>query len=1566
MSERRHIRLAAVPAAEEPEISTSSRPSLKLRRVKVNAAAVQPARSDESSSPRENPNAVSTSLAKKGRGKRVIARSIDATGMISHLFQEQREQDDADHREGSPPERVRSESTSAAFTLDVIEALNTNSSCGSSSTSEDDSSVSDSSTDDDSYDTYGPNSIIADETFETEGSTTSITNQSISPTESGIDSIWGAFQTLQTLIAIPNGSNSGVVKRRTRKSKPTSPRSPRSPRYYKTGAMEMLSEVDSSDSWIDSIDSNTDESFDAALSKELNCHQNTNDDPSWGLICDWVHGTIRDENARNLSQSQCNKGLAMQDADLAPPSRRIRSVGGLLDTMDMMDIILEGENESDNGSDSNDSIEQAIDKKRNLPFSSRPLVIDSDHSVESTRQDFILPPKEPLDADGGSSIIVVHADQNKQLSNVAFLKSLCGDEDQDGMTQSLSAFSQVYDSEELRQSNNDDIKIIDDNTSPEMDHSNSSLLEVVNLLNQELDNDGLFPLHKELETIEEADSVAGESSFGVESACESDTNVDGKKEEELIEAKSIKTSIGTDEMQSFEDQRDPTILQLAGSNMTSKESAEQSSDESRMKEGTWVEFQSNFAMDRRYPSSGQMTADAQDDSLVYFSSMEKQVVLDLPRDSSDDSLDKFLNDAQLSEDDQSVASQANIDTVPKCSSLTEGLKAKAEVDNEAKMNEDVQNVETEANTTTHSPVQSIRIETAVMPPETKEINDSDRTSVGGTPSEPRAPFNVNSVAPFQTKSFLDCNVDEKLKTEADDTDTNIPESNSTNVTDVLAAETRRSNDSSHKSVDVTHAEPGLLLNKSASAPNEADSMQRDCNNTDDIVKVEAEGDKTTVAVRPKRKKPLMDLIAMWESGKPLHGPVANRAATESKPASDEVVRESVSCAHGVTTLKKQDVDTLEKAAQALSPVSANESMTVSHKEMQTTDASVIEGKDESASVNTATQMLLGASSNEGLSVSPNALSPAGRSEEETPLFTIQEQTTSTTYRPPGGVSSDDNAVASLNETEGTTCDSLKAESVMPAAALNSSDGKACEASVLFTEPAESSQMTDMRQFPKSNDASRFATASHQTQFGDVVPVDDAGSKESCELCNEKAVDQVPERNPEVKNEADRESNLPEPMAVGLESTSSNERKPPMEENGIGRVKEREMENDAASSTDDSESNDPTEIKDCIAEAALVKQQGVEKDTVDDTGSKESCELCNEKAVDQVPERNPEAKNEADRESNLPEPMAVGLESTSSNERKPPMEENGIGSVKERQMENDATSSTDDSESKNPTVIEDCIAEAALVKQQGVEKDTISDRKARNDLIRAVFEDSTLSSAEKTKLIGAIVEGAPLEETPIESEINSNSFVVETEVQTENSGVSELASTAGEMDNTSATVTSSVPPERKKPLDKPSLQVSNDKQCTEWQDNAATHGEAVGTEKEDISVVSNGYVSDTKEVDSSQQKARTTASSDTKKNSDWVNREFGKRVLEGWLVLDASCPHCAVPLMTDTQVCTAMCVRCGFSSSALREDGSKINPLAPPGPPPPSLRKSKSGKSKSGKSRRRKKSIDAAKLATVSE
>ncbi|GKY98004.1 hypothetical protein MPSEU_000758500 [Mayamaea pseudoterrestris] len=58
--------------------------------------------------------------------------------------------------------------------------------------------------------------------------------------------------------------------------------------------------------------------------------------------------------------------------------------------------------------------------------------------------------------------------------------------------------------------------------------------------------------------------------------------------------------------------------------------------------------------------------------------------------------------------------------------------------------------------------------------------------------------------------------------------------------------------------------------------------------------------------------------------------------------------------------------------------------------------------------------------------------------------------------------------------------------------------------------------------------------------------------------------------------------------------------------------------------------------------------------------------------------------------------------------------------------------------------------------------------------------------------------------------------------------------------------------------------------------------------------------------------------------DFVSKEIGKRMLKGWTLLQASCPQCTMPLMTDLDKRKEICVLCGVVGLAAQTCGSVIS------------------------------------------
>jgi uncharacterized Zn finger protein (UPF0148 family) len=55
----------------------------------------------------------------------------------------------------------------------------------------------------------------------------------------------------------------------------------------------------------------------------------------------------------------------------------------------------------------------------------------------------------------------------------------------------------------------------------------------------------------------------------------------------------------------------------------------------------------------------------------------------------------------------------------------------------------------------------------------------------------------------------------------------------------------------------------------------------------------------------------------------------------------------------------------------------------------------------------------------------------------------------------------------------------------------------------------------------------------------------------------------------------------------------------------------------------------------------------------------------------------------------------------------------------------------------------------------------------------------------------------------------------------------------------------------------------------------------------------------------------------------VSKEIGKRMIQGWTLLDMSCPNCVMPLMSDTEGHGEICVLCGLISRIVEPDHSTM-------------------------------------------
>lgn len=88
---------------------------------------------------------------------------------------------------------------------------------------------------------------------------------------------------------------------------------------------------------------------------------------------------------------------------------------------------------------------------------------------------------------------------------------------------------------------------------------------------------------------------------------------------------------------------------------------------------------------------------------------------------------------------------------------------------------------------------------------------------------------------------------------------------------------------------------------------------------------------------------------------------------------------------------------------------------------------------------------------------------------------------------------------------------------------------------------------------------------------------------------------------------------------------------------------------------------------------------------------------------------------------------------------------------------------------------------------------------------------------------------------------------------------------------------------------------------------------VGVESSCLSSVKPPKEISTKPHRSAGQKGKNFAklTKEVEKKRDLVSKEIGKRMLKGWTLLDASCPKCVMPLMTDLDRVNEVCVLCGI-------------------------------------------------------
>ena len=67
--------------------------------------------------------------------------------------------------------------------------------------------------------------------------------------------------------------------------------------------------------------------------------------------------------------------------------------------------------------------------------------------------------------------------------------------------------------------------------------------------------------------------------------------------------------------------------------------------------------------------------------------------------------------------------------------------------------------------------------------------------------------------------------------------------------------------------------------------------------------------------------------------------------------------------------------------------------------------------------------------------------------------------------------------------------------------------------------------------------------------------------------------------------------------------------------------------------------------------------------------------------------------------------------------------------------------------------------------------------------------------------------------------------------------------------------------------------------------------------------------------------------DFESKRNMVSKEIGRRMIQGWTLLDASCPHCVMPLMADTEGNGEICVLCGLISRVSHPESTDLANLS---------------------------------------
>jgi uncharacterized Zn finger protein (UPF0148 family) len=1388
MTERRRIRLAAIPIQEEAEKSV---PKPKKLRVKVTVDAT----SNKTLSPRKKTKKSSRkAIPLVEKGKRIIARSIDATGMISH-YQEQRDPEEQKQRETiqvrirdsilkqtnirvqehhfanlgfrsmqkTPKAAINAidsiESSSSYGSCSLSESLSADSStasASSSSTSESAGSFASSSSasgskpdnlaleGDSTFDTYGSNSIVADETFKIDGSSSMLsdasstlpsetsTYQSETTAQTGMDSLWGVFQ---TLIGSPK-SNAEVLKKKSK----IQPRN--------TGEMEMLLEVDSSDSWIESIHTNSDESFDAALNKELDYHRHTSDDPSWGTIHDRVRDTLKVNSSihekkpiAELSDAEFLEAIRQAlDADTSSTTGKTPPTANLSNAefLQVMRQSMNGETKTETN-----TVSAAVQPTKELSNAdlSKPLhqsgvemhsakvametelsnadfmkalrqhgADDNDNFEpepvelldELANDEFLQAMRQSLKVEGGQ--FTENHETVSALSHDDFMNALHqhGVDDRDHMAQPSTELSNSDFLQAMRQTtlvNNDSLS----SQSPsDREVSNSQFLDalrqMVGVSHGGLENVNMFGFKSKLETIEEVDSCLSNSTHATPST-------------------SPKTSLAIQENNVVDEILNENVCAGNGSAMTNPEII----------------------------SIGETKG-------IEIESVQLMV-------------------AKVEDEIRQQASPVSVKDKTEMRSGEILVTKDKGVDDSNDMPPDLQCVSSDESDTQFDP-QPVA--------DTKHGKEESWTEFHSTFTKEGEHAATNLIAADdEITNFLSA---------ADEADTNflsaMDDSKMWRETEI----------GSYDSLDEFFNE---------AYKDEQSISGHPCGTVDNIEAEATRNDETN--------SDLENLIGFWEEEK-------------SEPKSKMCVSNSMQKG---TAQSDESTSSGEKPPDA--PVQEAKAEPTLPEDNALIDTLIPPSKDQ-----------------EQGECMPNMVEARS---DKTPLDVTEEEQRESLK-----------LVAEPSENDEPEWKAPAITDIAEQISLDACEEEIHRALEVTDIPAQTS--LDASEKEKTPCSLEVADIPEQTSLI-------ALEEETPEATQVPSIDYTEEARIECSKDME---DAPEDYLI-IESSSS----------------KREHEKQSVSVGDDN--------KTCIEAFATTADEflNVSKGIVGESASPEAQEEKHSSDANDVVTKPSVVEepaldtSEAANRQNAPGSLGTA-ESTSIS---PETEKQSVSPQCDAEEVTESTSMSPEPEKQSALPQND--AEAATESTSVLpepEKQSISpknddaaDRKARNDLIRAVYNDATLGPEEKKTLIQAIVEGAPIEEP-------------------------------------------SIPTTGLTPSSESSLK-----------------------ETSEISVA---------EIDTEAPKdvLLETKNSDPlrdEKNRDLINKEIGKKMIEGWTVLDASCPDCALPLLTDTQANNAICVLCGFCNSILKDDGSKINALPPPAPPslPPNKKSRTNRKNKKRQSAERK-------------